>query len=70
MGWAGYVARVCVCVGGIGVYRDWWGNLRQRGHLEDLDFHRRIILEILKELNVTGVYWVDLVQHRESGWLS
>ena len=64
MGWAGYVARMG---GERGVYRDLWGNLRQRGHLEDLDFHRKIILEILKEFNGGGVDWNDLVQHRGSG---
>jgi hypothetical protein len=40
------MGRVCsVCGGKRDVCRDWWGNLRRRGHLEDLDFHRRIILE-------------------------
>jgi hypothetical protein len=66
------MGRVCSACGGgdRGVYRDWWGNLRQRGHLEDLDFRRMMMFEIVKELNGGDVDWIDLVQHRESGWLS
>jgi len=29
--------------GGRGAYRFWWGNLRERDHLEDLDEDMRII---------------------------
>jgi len=31
-------------VWGKGVYRVWWGNLREREHLEDPDVDGRIIL--------------------------
>jgi len=41
MTWAGHVARV----GRGEVYtRFWWGNLRERDHLEDPDIDGRIIL--------------------------
>jgi hypothetical protein len=39
----------------------WWGNLRERGHLEDLGVDGRILLEeILKKLverALTGLIW-------------
>jgi len=41
MRWAGHVAHVG---GRRGVYRLWWGNLRERDHLEDPGVYGRIIL--------------------------
>jgi len=41
MGWAGHVERMGrgeACTG------FWWGNLREKDHLEDTDVGRRIIL--------------------------
>jgi hypothetical protein len=43
MRWAGHVA----CVGGRGEVHTgfWWGNLRERDHLEDPDICGKIILK-------------------------
>jgi hypothetical protein len=30
-----------------GVYRVWWGNLRERDHLEDIRVDGRIILKLI-----------------------
>jgi hypothetical protein len=45
--WAGYVARVCVCVcERRGVHTGlWWGNSRERDHCEDIGIDGRIILK-------------------------
>jgi len=48
MRWAGHVACVCVCVWGGGEEINigfWWGNLRERDHLEDPCIDGRVILE-------------------------
>ena len=38
----------------------WWGNLREKDHLEDLDIDRRIILKcIFKKWNGGGINWID-----------
>jgi hypothetical protein len=41
MSWAGHVARMGERVAYTGF---WWGNLRERDHLEDPGVYRRIIL--------------------------
>ena len=41
MRWAGHVARMGERKG---VYRFWWGNLRERDHLEDPGVDGKIIL--------------------------
>jgi len=42
----------------------WWGNLRERHHLEDAGLDGRIILrKIFRKWNVRGMEWIDLVQH-------
>jgi len=50
MRWTGHVAlwwKTEACAG------FWWGNLRERDHLEDLSLDRRIILKsIIKKFNV------------------
>ena len=47
MRWTGHVARM---VEKSCAYRVWWGNLRERDHLEDLSVEGKLILKwILKE---------------------
>jgi hypothetical protein len=39
----------------------WWGNLRERDHLEDQGFNLRIILRwIFGKWDVGGMDWIDL----------
>ena len=57
--WAGHVASM----GRVEVYTGyWWGNLRERDHLEDLDIDCRIILRwIFRTWDVgvwTGSIWL------------
>jgi len=61
MRWAEHVA----CVGERrGVYRVWWGNLRERDHLEDPDVDGSIILiRIFRKWDVgiwTGSSWLKI----------
>jgi hypothetical protein len=61
MRWAGHVARMR----GRGAYTGlWWGNLRERDHLEDPDVVGRIILRwIFRKWNVrawTGSSWLRI----------
>jgi hypothetical protein len=46
------------------VYRFWWGDLRKRGHLEDLEIDGRIILKwIFKKWDGrawTGPIWLRI----------
>jgi len=61
MGWAGHVA----CMGRSEVYTGfWWGNLRERGHLEDPGIDERIILRwIFRKWDVeawTGSIWLRI----------
>jgi len=44
----------------------WWGNLRERGHLEDPGIDGSIILSwILRKYNVEGMDWIDLAEDRD-----
>jgi len=44
----------------------WWGNLRERHHLEDSGLDGRIILRwTFRMWNVGGMEWIDLVQDRD-----
>ena len=44
----------------------WWGNLRERGHLEHPGVDRRIILRgIFRKWNVGVRDWIDLAQDRD-----
>jgi hypothetical protein len=56
MGWARHVARVGEMRG---IYRLWWGNLRERYHLEDPDINGRIILKWIFRKWDVGV-WTEL----------
>jgi hypothetical protein len=49
--------------GTYGIHRGvWWGNLRERDHLEDLEVDGRIILIWLCKKWVGDVDWIDLAQ--------
>jgi hypothetical protein len=44
----------------------WWGNLRERDHLEDPDVDGSIILRwIFRQWDVEGMDWIELAQDRE-----
>jgi hypothetical protein len=41
----------------------WWGNLRERDHLEALGIDgRRMLKWVFKKLERTGMDWIDLVE--------
>jgi hypothetical protein len=61
------MSGACSTYGGGGeVYAGfWWGNLRERDHLEDLGVDGRIILRwVFRKLD-EGMDWNDLVQDRD-----
>ena len=43
--------------------RFWWGNLKERDHLEDQDKDGRLILRC----KLVAMDWIDLAQDRD-GW--
>jgi len=43
----------------------WWGNLRNRDHLEDPDIDGRIILRLIFSKWAGGVDWNDLALDRD-----
>jgi hypothetical protein len=46
-----------------GLYRVWWGNLRERGHLGGPGIDGRIILRsIFRKWDVGGMDWIELPQ--------
>jgi len=42
----------------------WWGNLRERDHLEDLSTDGRIILKLIFKRWDWGMDWIVLTQDR------
>ena len=61
MRWVGHVARMWERRG---VYRFWWGNMKERDHLEEPDVDGRItIRRILRKCDVgawTGLIWLRI----------
>jgi hypothetical protein len=49
-----------------GAYIFWWGNVKERDHLEDLDIDGRIISNMdLQEMGWGRLDWTDLAQDRK-----
>ena len=47
----------------------WWGNLRERDHLEDSGVGGRLILRwILRQWDVGGMGWINLTEDRDRWW--
>ena len=44
----------------------WWGNVTERGHLEDRGVDGCLILRLIFRKWDGGMGWVDLAQGRES----
>jgi len=47
----------------------WWGDLREKDHLEDLGIGGRVILKWIFKKWDGGLAEIDLAQDRDSGWL-
>jgi len=61
------MGRACSTYGGIGDVHTgfWWGNLRERGYLEDPGVDGRIILSwIFRKWDVERMDWIDVAQDR------
>jgi hypothetical protein len=47
----------------------WWGDLRERNHLEDLGVDGRIIIRwIFSKRGCGSIDWIDLAQYRNRWW--
>jgi len=63
MRWTGHVARITKRKCAYGV---WWGNVKERSHLEDLGINRRVILKCsLKKWDGEGMDWNGLAQDND-----
>jgi hypothetical protein len=62
MRWAEHAARM---VNWRGVYSVWWGNLRDRHHLEFPVVDEMIILKLIFRKWDSGMYWIDLAYDRD-----
>ena len=47
----------------------WWGDLREKNHLEDLGIGGRVILKCIFKKWDGGFDEINLAQDRDSGWL-
>ena len=43
----------------------WWGNMREKDHLEDTGICGRIIFLVLQGVGCGGMGWIDLAQDRD-----
>jgi len=65
MRWAGYVA----CVGeNRGAYSVWWGNVKERDHVEQVSVYGRIILKWIIKIVWEGVDRIQVAQDRDKWW--
>jgi hypothetical protein len=47
----------------------WSGNLKERGHTEDLGLDGTIILKwVFKKIEWEGVYWINLAEDWDKRW--
>ena len=65
MRWAGHVERMGRAEVFIGF---WWGNLKERDHLEDPGIVGKIILNGSSGSRWGVIDWIDLSQDRDSWW--
>ena len=55
----------CSPYGGDAYTGFWWGNLKERNHLEGPDIDGRIILRwIFRKWDVRGMDWIELTRYR------
>jgi hypothetical protein len=60
------IDRECSTYGGEVYTGFWWGNLRERDHLDDPDVDGRIILRrIFRNRDWGGMDWIHLAQDRD-----
>jgi len=52
-------------VWGRGLYRVWWGNLKERDHLGDPGVDGRMVLQ---EVGCAGMDWIELAQDTDRWW--
>jgi hypothetical protein len=43
----------------------WWGDMKERDNLEDLDVNGNIILKFSSRSGWGGMDWIDLAQNRD-----
>jgi len=43
----------------------WWGDLRERDHLEDQHINEMMISKFISETGYKGMHWINLAQARD-----
>ena len=46
----------------------WWGNLKERSHLEDTTINARIILKCILKIGYGNFNWIHLAQESRDKW--